>query len=209
MCILRYPSSFAAMASSSHARSSTRCFAALLYSTKEPGWENILEYSMQALVLGDSLHAHHPTIRRVMLLGNELAQHPLRLLLSTRWEVRVCKDVEFSQDAKKLIAGGVHDRIGSRVYMKLRVWDVCRDFEKVCFMDLDMLVRQAMDPVFASRSPFSAVFRGATELTRPWEDRPQASYYDRQERFMYGINRGLFCYILLVARPHQGSGEAP
>ena len=182
------------MAGSSHARSGPRCFAALLYSTKEePRWDDVLEYLMQALVLGDSLHAHHPTIRRVMLLGNELAQHPLRLLLSTRWEVRVCRDPEFSQDAKRLIAGGVHDRIGSRVYMKLRVWEVCRDFEKVCFMDLDMLVVQAMDPVFSSKSPFSAVFRGATELTRPWQDRPQRSFYDHKGRFMYGINGGLFC----------------
>ena len=32
---------------------------------------------------------------------------------------------------------------------KLRVWEVCSDLEKVCFMDLDMIVMQAMDPVFA------------------------------------------------------------
>ena len=125
-----------------HDEASTRCFAALVYAAKEPSWENIKEYLMQALVLGDSLHAHHPSIRRVLLLGHELEYHPLRLLLSTRWEVRVCKDVEFSERAQRLISGGVHERISTRVYMKLRVWELCEDFEKVCFMDLDMLVRQ-------------------------------------------------------------------
>lgn len=186
------------MASSTHgpAQAKTRCFAALLYSTKEievGSYENILEYVMQALVLGESLHAHHPSIRRVLLLHEDLCAHPLRTLVSTRWEVREVGDVEFSGKAMGLIAGGVHERISDRVYIKLRVWDVCSDFEKVCFMDLDMLVRQAMDPVFASRSPFSAVFRGSKELTRPWEDRPAKSYYNARQQFMYGVNGGLFC----------------
>ena len=109
---------------------------------------------MQALVLGESLHNHHPTIRRVLLLHENLRDHPVRTLASIRWEVRVVLDVDFSVNAHLLIKGGTHDRIGSRVFAKMRVWEACADFEKVCFMDLDMLVAQPMDPVFSSRSEF-------------------------------------------------------
>ena len=60
-------------------------------------------------------------------------------------------------------------------------------------MDLDMLVMQAMDPVFSSRSPFSAVFRGSKEMIRPWKNRPARTYYDARQQFQYGVNGGLFC----------------
>ena len=88
----------------------------------------------------------------MLLLHEDLRAHPLRTLASIRWEVREDKDVELSGAATVLIYGGTHDRIGCRVYAKLRVWGACADFEKVCFMDLDMLVAQAMDPVISSRS---------------------------------------------------------
>ncbi len=130
----------------------------------------------QAMVLGESLHKHNPNIPRVLIVGEEILNCPMIIALGCRWEVRAVKDIEFSEKAKEFLFGSCHERISWRVWIKLRAWEI-EDFEKVCFMDRDMLVKQSMDPVFASRSLLAGVFRGSRDLFRPWEDRPTRTYY--------------------------------
>ena len=105
------------------------------------------------------------------------------------------KTLIFSPQALKII-NICQERIGVRVYLKLRAWEVT-EYEQVCLLDLDMLVRQSMDPVFASRSPVAGVFRGSRDLFRPWEERPARTYFD-VDKFRFGTNGGL---IVLFSDP--------
>ena len=90
------------------------------------------------------------------------------IALRCRWEVRPVKDIDVSPKALKLI-DIFQERMGVRVYLKLRAWQVA-EYEKVCLLDFDILVRQSMDPVFASRSPrgrsFPRVQRFVSSMAR-------------------------------------------
>ena len=115
-----------------------------------------MRYITQALTLADSLERKCRVKRRVLLVTAGVLEWPGAHLLNLFWEVRVKAAVQVSGARRT----EYEDR-SRGAFTKLNAWDLT-EFDKIIFLDVEVLVTRCIDDLFGFETP-AAVPQGNFE----------------------------------------------
>ncbi|CAD7954260.1 unnamed protein product [Amoebophrya sp. A120] len=149
-------------------------------------WGQKLKYVNGAIVLGQSLKNNCPKvasgeIKMVCIHTKDVPRENRRRLEKAGWECRLVRHVNNEADS---LWTWDRSQLGAHrfdfVFTKLRLFEVCSDFDKVVQMDIDMLCVNDLDHLFDLPAPGAMVTGHADWAHGEWVDGAQLFYGGRE-----------------------------
>jgi hypothetical protein len=145
-------------------------------------------YFLGALVLGHTLRKSGTNKDLVLLHTDDVS--PLYVDALRRYWIPVRVDYISEKNGYRVSRSMFRDSINTRfkdVFTKLRVFELVQ-YDKVCLLDNDLLIRQNADDIF-DLTPPAAMIRGKTSIMHG--ARVSSKYFWRGQKQNSGINAGV------------------